>query len=203
MHVIQTLLLVLSTVCVVRAVDDLAAHRFRGHVSKFDGKYQVITSLADVYVEPKDEKGTVLANGFWDQTYNITGWSVLEIRTFDNQSNIDQAYSAGLLEGQLTRGLFSSRGDSQHSPLTLDITEWQRQNNIDDICRDKAALCQSYKSFFDIQLDWIYTQIDKYPDDEYWHQVHLLLVQLNGLTDGHQNNSRGPRKEIADPLDFL
>lgn len=47
----------------------------------------------------------------------------------------------------------------------------QWQNNINGICADKTPLCGYLKQFFEIQLDWIYTQIESYPDDEYWHQV--------------------------------
>jgi hypothetical protein len=47
----------------------------------------------------------------------------------------------------------------------------QWQNNINDICFNQADLCDKLKQFFVIQLDWIYTQIDSYPNDEYWHHV--------------------------------
>jgi len=44
-------------------------------------------------------------------------------------------------------------------------------NNIDDICFNRIEFCNKLKQFFDIQLDWIYTQIESYPNEEYWHQV--------------------------------
>jgi hypothetical protein len=47
----------------------------------------------------------------------------------------------------------------------------QWQNSIHDICNNQTQLCVYLKQFFEIQLDWIYTQIENYPDDEYWHQV--------------------------------
>ncbi len=93
-------LVVLATVAALPN-DDLSLNRFRGHVIKTGDKFEVITALENSYKEPI---GNAIANGFWDQTYNVTGWSILEIKTFANQSNIDQAYAAGLLEGQLTRG---------------------------------------------------------------------------------------------------
>jgi len=95
---------VLSTFALTLANDDPSPHRFRGHILKKDGKYEIVTALEDSYIEPDYNVDIVLAAGHWDQSYNETGWSVLEIKTFDNQTNIDQAYSAGLLEGQLTRG---------------------------------------------------------------------------------------------------
>lgn len=47
----------------------------------------------------------------------------------------------------------------------------QWQNNINDICANKTKFCNYLKEFLSIQLDWMYTQIESYPDDEYWHQV--------------------------------
>jgi hypothetical protein len=63
-----------------------------------------VTTLADSYKEPSSNVDDILASGSWNENYNITGWSVLEIKTSENQTNIDQAYSAGLLEGQFTQG---------------------------------------------------------------------------------------------------
>ncbi|CAF1458588.1 unnamed protein product [Rotaria magnacalcarata] len=180
-------LFVLSTCTLISANDDLSSQRFRGHVLKTNGKYEIVTALATSYKEPNKLEDHVLATGFWDQTYNKTGWSVLEIQTLDNETNFDQAYSAGVLEGQFTRELIG----------------YQWQNNIDDICTNKTEFCYYLKQFFLIQLDWMYTQIESYPNDEYWHQVNLLLIQLNGLIDGYNNTLRGPRKELDDPLSFF
>jgi len=54
-----------------------------------------------------------------------------------------------------------------------------------------------------IQLEWMYDQITQHPDDEYWHQVSLALIQLNGLIDGYYNVHRGPRMMIDNVLDLL
>lgn len=95
------LLLVLSTVTL--ANDGPSSGRFRGHVLKKNGKYEVVTASEELYRGPLSTDVTA-AVAFWDQNYNITGWSVLEIETSENQSNIDQVYAAGLIEGQITRG---------------------------------------------------------------------------------------------------
>jgi hypothetical protein len=96
--------IVLSALTLALANDDLFLHRFRGHILKSNGKYEIVTTLANSYKEPDGNANNILATGSWDQTYNITGWSVLEIKTTENQTNIDQVYSAGLLEGQFTQG---------------------------------------------------------------------------------------------------
>jgi hypothetical protein len=98
-------LVVLTASTLTFANDDLSFQRFRGHILKKNGKYEIVTAVAGAYKEPDRSVDNVLTTGFWDQTYNITGWSVLEIETSSNQTNVDQAYSAGLLEGQFTRGL--------------------------------------------------------------------------------------------------
>jgi hypothetical protein len=96
--------IVFSTLILAWANDGQSLHRFRGHILKTNGEYKIVTTLADSYKEPDRNVDNVLATGSWDQSYNITGWSVLEIKTLENQTNIDQVYSAGLLEGQFTRG---------------------------------------------------------------------------------------------------
>jgi len=95
---------VFTIVTFALANDDPSLHRFRGHVLKINGKYEIVTTLADSYKEPSINVDNILATGSWDENYNITGWSVLEIKTSENQTNVDQAYSAGLLEGQFTQG---------------------------------------------------------------------------------------------------
>ena len=103
---LQSLLcLVLSTLILAATNDDpLALKRYRGHVKIVDGKYEIVTALADAYTDPDTSVEDVPASAFWDEGYNVTGWSVLEIETYSNQTDIDQAYSAGLIEGRLTRG---------------------------------------------------------------------------------------------------
>jgi hypothetical protein len=96
--------LVFTILTLALANDDPSLHRFRGHVLKINGKYEIVTTLADSYKEPSSNVDDILASGSWNENYNITGWSVLEIKTSENQTNIDQAYSAGLLEGQFTQG---------------------------------------------------------------------------------------------------
>ena len=93
-------LLVLSTSTL--ANDDPSLGQFRGHILKNNDKYEIVTALAGDYKEPLITDN-VPATGFWDQNYNITGWSVLEIETYENQTNVEQVYAAGLLEGQFTR----------------------------------------------------------------------------------------------------
>jgi hypothetical protein len=101
----------------------------------------------------------------------------------------------------------------------IELTALQWRNSVSGVCANRTEICSYMKQFFEIQLDWIYRQIESYPNDEYWHQVlrkrkriyfkntffkvNLTLIQLNGLIDGHYNVLRGPRTVIDDPLGFL
>ena len=85
----------------------------------------------------------------------------------------------------------------------VELTNLQWQNTLADVCGDNKDFCAKLKEFFQTQLNWVYAQIDANPNDDYWHQANLVLVQLNGLIDGYDNKTRGPRKEIDDPLGFL
>lgn len=96
---------VYSTLTLVSANhDDLSLQQYRGHILKNNGKFEAIIALADSYKAPASYADDVIATGSWNQTYNITGWSVLEIKTSESQTNVDQVYAAGLLEGKFTKG---------------------------------------------------------------------------------------------------
>ena len=98
------LFIVLSTWAITASADDLSANRYRGHVRKVDGKFEIITGLASTYEQPNRDVEDIPVSAFWDEIYNKTGWSILEIQTFSNQSDFDQVYAAGLVEGRLTSG---------------------------------------------------------------------------------------------------
>ena len=96
---------VFNTLTLVSANHDgLSLQQYRGHILKNNGKYETIIALVDSYKAPNSYADDVIAIGSWNQTYNITGWSVLEIKTSENQTNVDQVYAAGLLEGKFTKG---------------------------------------------------------------------------------------------------
>lgn len=47
----------------------------------------------------------------------------------------------------------------------------QWQNTVAGVCNNREVFCAKLKSFFLTQLSWIYTQVDKNPNDDYWNQV--------------------------------
>lgn len=175
MKLLVILLLATNALCLLN--DGRLENRFRGHVTKANGQFEVITALESEYDKFENNLQDSVATAFWDQTYNITGWSVLEIRTFANGSNQDQAYAAGLLEGQLTK----SKILQLHSTMFLliehflcafpDLTDYQWMNSINDICSGKDEFCHQLSQYLSIQLDWIYSKIEQYPEEEYWQHV--------------------------------
>ena len=94
----------LSTFALTLANDDLSASTVTGQVIKSNGQYVVTTNQTNASTAFDLNADIVVATGLWDTNYNTTGWSVLEIKTVGNQTDVDQAYAAGLLEGYLTQG---------------------------------------------------------------------------------------------------
>ena len=167
--------IVLGTLTLALPNDDPSFQRFRGHIVKKNGQFEIVTALDHAYKQPDASVDNLVASGFWDQTYNTTGWSVLEIKTSENQSNVDQAYSAGLLEGRFTEGedrVCAAQSENILSLSLVELTGMQWKNSIDDICFNQTVFCGYLKQFFQVQLYWIYDQIDSFPEDDYWQQVH-------------------------------
>jgi len=104
MYVKFLVVILFSTFISTFAKDDLRNHQYRGRILKNKGSYETVIALADFYETPSDYTDDVIATGAFNQTYNVTGWSILQIKTSENFSNIEQAYAAGLLEGQFTHG---------------------------------------------------------------------------------------------------
>jgi hypothetical protein len=96
---------------------------------------------------------------------------MLEIETNENGNDFDQAYTAGLLEGQVTRDLIS-----------LHLI-----NTVGDFCDEKSQTCTKLVDFMHKNLKWAYTQIKQHPDDPYWHHVNLVYHQFMGLYHGYYN----------------
>ena len=165
-------LIVLSTFTLTLANDDPSSEGSCGRILKINDRYEFVTVSTSAY-EELTTGDDALAFGCWNQTYNSTGWSVLEIKTFGNHSNLEQVYAAGLLEGQLTRGWIDEEKGSSIDLVFcfVELTNLQWQNSIRDICVNQTEVCIKLKTFFSIQLDWIYDQINSYSNDEYWHQV--------------------------------
>lgn len=121
------------------------------------------------------EKGvakSAVAFASYRNDINSTGWAYLEVTTNASHNDIDQAYAAGLLEAFLTSDLIKMH--------------WYN-TEFDRYCtKPLKGYCQRLQSYLDDNAAWLLEQISaKSQTDSYWHQVHLFLVQLQGLIDGY------------------
>ncbi|RWS17237.1 putative phospholipase B-like 2 [Dinothrombium tinctorium] len=111
----------------------------------------------------------VIATGFYENSINETGWSLLEVTTSPNASDSLQAYAAGLVEGSLTR----------------ELIEMHWQNTIGNYCHNQQDYCYKLDKFLKRNFKFISKKVDEQRTrSAYWHQVGLVLEQLAGLEDG-------------------
>uniref|UniRef100_T1IJU9 Phospholipase B-like n=1 Tax=Strigamia maritima TaxID=126957 RepID=T1IJU9_STRMM len=110
---------------------------------------------------------------FTDQIHKI-GWSYLEVSTNGSYPDKMQAYAAGIVEGYLTYQLI--------------YKHWI--NTVEGYCNDEAEYCAKLKNYLAINSDWMKKQIAlSHGNDPYWHQVNLILAQLNGLEEGYRKHT--------------
>jgi hypothetical protein len=113
------------------------------------------------------------ASGYFNNTLNVTGWSLLEVQTTGRQvKNTDLMFAAGFLEGVLT---------------AREI--WQNFLNIKDAVIGKNSSSMSkLRDFFMKQDKWMRSMIDSHPADEdsLWRHVSYILAQFDGLYSGYK-----------------
>ncbi|XP_077996109.1 putative phospholipase B-like 2 [Glandiceps talaboti] len=147
---------------------------------RLDEKTNQFTIVDDVY-----DKNAVARANFTDDIEN-SGWSHFTVSTNSKYDDVIQAYAAGIVEGHLTSQLI--------------YNHWI--NTIYGFCQQPSEYCTKLRTFLETNLNWMTKQIEQNPTDAYWHQVNLTLVQLIGMQDGFNNDTRYPRIDI-DPFDFL
>ncbi|XP_071504037.1 putative phospholipase B-like 2 [Diadema antillarum] len=120
------------------------------------------------------------------ETVNKTGWAHLTVTTNGSYPDAIQAYAAGVVEG--------------HASAPFIFMNWM--NTINEYCESMTTFCQKLHDFLVKNLEWMQTQIDLKPDDPYFHQLNLLLLQLSGLEDGYNGRADQPRIDL-NPFGFL
>ncbi|KAF8794204.1 putative phospholipase B-like 2 [Argiope bruennichi] len=116
-----------------------------------------------------------------------TGWSYLEVKTDGKFPDSVQAYAAGLVEGF----------------LTADLLKKHWSNLASDYCLNEESYCQRLQSFLQKNLDFLNQNIKtKRKYHIYWHQVALILEQLQGLDDGFRNITSKPSTNV-DVMGFM
>ena len=121
-----------------------------------------------------EQDGWTARSTLRDDNGNRTGWGELYVQTPEGgDDTFLQAYAAGYIEGWI-----SAR------PINL---FWQ--SNIFKP-QDKVV------DFVNENNEWMKEQVLKLSDgDHYWQQVHVLLQQLQGITDGYNDamGNAGPQ----------
>lgn len=85
-------------------------------------------------------------------------WAYLDVKTNSSHDDIDQAYTAGLVEGILTSDLIKMH--------------WYN-TEMDRYCtKPLSDYCKRLQNYLDVNAAWMLDQIAaKAKTDPYWHQV--------------------------------
>ncbi|CAG9128001.1 unnamed protein product [Plutella xylostella] len=134
--------------------------------------------LADIEEEIPDE---AVASGYYSNEINSTGWAYLEVKTSASAPDERQAYSAGVVEGYLTR----------------DLIWYHWMNLLQDYCINKSSVCDMVEKFIDDNEDFVGRNLERNPEDPYWYQVKLFYIQLEGLAYGYNGATKNPDEKLS------
>lgn len=124
-----------------------------------------------------------MATGYFEDTFNKTGWSVLSINTNNKYYNTDQMYAAGYLEAYLTKGMISP-------------------NYENTFPQGKAGVSQKVLDWLDRNNKFM-NQMIVNDNGEEWKQVSYLLDQLRGMSDGYTRYRDSKSQIQLDYNDFI
>uniref|UniRef100_A0A4W3IB51 Phospholipase B-like n=1 Tax=Callorhinchus milii TaxID=7868 RepID=A0A4W3IB51_CALMI len=120
-----------------------------------------------------------------------TGWSFLEIGTNGKYNDSIQAYAAGVVEAAVTQPLI--------------YMHWM--NTMFNYCgpfKYKTKYCEKLRNYIETNLAWMERQMVKAKEDEYWYQIRLTLLQLQGLEDSYNDRVSFPVGKFSiNPFGFI
>ena len=109
-----------------------------------------------------------------------TGWSSLTIDTkFGTFTDEQIANNSGFAEGF----------------LTAKFIYYSWQNTMAAQC--KTGICDKIWSWIQEQHDWVDANEPNYEGSKYWHQVHLMHVQIAGLAAGYKSSGQPALPDYA------
>ena len=141
-----------------------------------------VSKKALVIVDGK--KTPYVAQAWFENHVNTTGWSYLSLQTNASYSDELQSTAAGMAEGY----------------LTSDFIHMHHTNTLGDYCKSDPKFCAKLQTFMDQNTAWIKLQTAASPEDNYWHQVNLIFMQLEGLKSGYKAR---PGMQKIDDLGFF
>uniref|UniRef100_H2YHB7 Phospholipase B-like n=1 Tax=Ciona savignyi TaxID=51511 RepID=H2YHB7_CIOSA len=99
-------------------------------------------------------------------------WSQLSVRTNPKYPDLMQAYAAGYIEGIGTKSLIADNWFNTVEGM------W-------DMCTGKTKFCANLKKFLEANLAYMMRMIKDNNDSQYWKQIELNLMQLQGMEDAY------------------
>lgn len=143
------------------------------------------TRIASVVIENNEYvikegvvKGWVATGNFTDHIQE-TGWSYLTIDTSSDYSDLQQAFAAGFLEGN----------------LTAKYIRMMWKNVLGDYCQKRSDKCAAVNNFLTKNSLWMVNSYSSFKS-AYWHQVQLIIQQLIGLEVAYYNSTAPLNKEM-------
>jgi len=76
--------------------------------------------------------------------------------------------------------------------IFIDLISLHIINNVGDFCNQPSELCTKLIDFLQKNFLWLKNQIESNPDDPYWQQVYLVLIQFHGLYNGYKGDDQFP-----------
>ncbi|XP_037286138.2 putative phospholipase B-like 2 [Rhipicephalus microplus] len=138
-------------------------------------KYDPFAKSFEVKVGPPDTNDKIAAWGSFHNAINKTGFSFLDLYTNEELPDDHQAYAAGFLEGYLTQ----------------DLIRMHYNNMWANYCKDEEAYCERLSSFLQQNMRFMVKNVNMHHlRVPYWHQVYLVLQQMQGLEDGRTAQGR-------------
>ncbi|KAK7862396.1 hypothetical protein R5R35_004171 [Gryllus longicercus] len=118
-----------------------------------------------------------------------SGWAFFEVQTNSDSPDWYQAFAAGVLEGS----------------LSWQLIYWHWFNTVRFTCEGREQFCDDVRAFVKENWEWT-AEISKQQEDKdpFWHQVHLYIMQLQGLEHGFRHGAERSRAELDIPSeDFI
>lgn len=137
---------------------------------------------SNYYTHEKIMKNWVAKGSFHDNTFK-DGWGFMEIETNPSYPDTVQAYAAGFVEGS----------------LSTDMIYKSYRNTMEGLCEWKSKeFCENLESYLKTNFQWMQAMIaQKRNTCPVWHNVELILAQLQGVTDGYNKTAKEPMMEGA------
>lgn len=117
----------------------------------------------------------------YEPTMMTQGWDILTVSTSSLFTDVQQSYAAGYVEGWATRVRMQQWWAVNRAQVSYDDETWRRIH-----------------LWMNRQITFIQDQVALYSaSSTYWRQVGLIMAQINGMVDGHNDAFTASNLTIA------